>query len=99
MNNIEDITKDMRNIINNTKINQETNIIIEGDNVVYQIISSEKMYENKNKNISIIDLGDCGEKLKEHYKIKELLIFKMDLKLNDNSPNILNYEVYNPLTL
>ena len=99
LNNIEDITKDMRNIINNTKIDQETNIVIEGDNVVYQIISSEKMYENKNKNISIIDLGDCGEKLKEHYKIKELLIFKMDLKLNDNSPNILNYEVYNPLTL
>ena len=96
LNNIEDITKDMRNIINNTNITKDTNIVIEGDNVVFQIISSENMEQNINKNVSIIYLGDCADKLKEYYKIDDLLIFKMDLELNNTPPMVLNYEVYNP---
>ena len=96
LNNIEDITKDMRNIINNTNITKDTNIVIEGDNVVFQIISSENMEQNINKNVSIIYLGDCADKLKKYYKIDDLLIFKMDLELNNTPPMVLNYEVYNP---
>ena len=98
LNNVESITNNMRNIINNTNINKETNIVIEGDNVVYQIISSENMEDNKNKNISIIDLGDCETKLKKLNNISELLFFKMDLNLNNTPPMILNYEIYNPYT-
>ena len=86
----------MRKIINNTNITNNTNIVIEGNNVVYQIISSENMEDNINKNISIIYLEECAEKLKEIYKVKELLIFKMDLMINDTPPIILNYEVYHP---
>ena len=99
LDNIEEITKDMRNIINNTNISQDTNIVIEGENAVYQIISSDNMKENKNKNISIIDLGQCSTILKEYYKVDDLIIFKMDLKLNNTPPTIINYEVYNPITL
>ena len=99
LDNIEGITQDMRNIINNTNINQETNIVIDGENVLYQIISSDNMKENKNKNISIIELGECSTILKDYYKVDDLIIFKMDLKLNNTPPTIINYEVYNPMTL
>ena len=86
----------MRKIINNTNINNNTNIVIKGNNVVYQIISSENMEENIKENISIIYLEECAEKLKEIYEVKELLIFKMDLMINDTPPMIINYEVYHP---
>ena len=36
-----------------------------GNNCIYQIISSEIMEENRNKNISIIDFGECEERLKK----------------------------------
>ena len=63
-------TEDLRNKINNfieyvgnlirkENITTDTNIVLYGDNTIYQIISSTKMQENENTNISIIDLGEC----------------------------------------
>ena len=95
--NINIITKEISYIINNTDINPNTNIVIEGENAIYQIISSLNMNVNENKNISIIDFGKCEEILKEFYNIDYLLILKIDTKLN-NYNNILNYEIYNPNT-
>ena len=99
LNNIEEITNHMKNILNNTNITKDTNIVIQGNNVVYQIISSDNMNQNKKSNISVIDFGECEKKLKEHYDIDNLIIFKMDLKLNNTPPTIINYEVYNPNNL
>ena len=92
--NINEITNDIRNLIQNENITSDTNIIIEGLNSIYQIITNEKMSENENTNISIIDLGECGQKLLEVYELDYLLILKIDTKLNDNTTVILNYEVY-----
>ena len=75
----------------------DTNIVIEGDNTIYQLISSEKMSDNENTNMSIIDLGDCGKKLLDENHLDYLLILKIDTKLDENTAVILNYEVYNPL--
>ena len=57
------------------------------------------MNENIDKNISIIDFGQCEIILKEEYGIDYLLVFKIDTKIGNNSPIIVNYEVYDPNTL
>ena len=98
-NNIEKITNQMKNILNNTNVTKNTNIVIQGNNIVYQITSSENLNINKTSNISILELGECGTKLKNYYDIDNLIIFKMDLKLNNTPPVIINYEVYNPKNL
>ena len=95
--NINIITQEVKSIINHTYINQNINIIIKGENAIYQIISSINMNENENKNISIIDFGECEAILKKIYDIDYLLILKIDTKLN-NYNTILNYEIYNPNT-
>ena len=97
--NIENITKEVRKILNNTEISPKINIIINGGNSYYQIIASTNMGENNNNNRSIIDFGECETKLKEQHGIDYLLFLKIDTELNSNSPILINYEVYNPKTL
>ena len=97
--NIMNITQDFRDLINKLKVNENTNLIINGNNAVYQIISSEVMDENINKNISIIDFGECEEKLKNVLGIDYILILKMDIFLSNSTNIVMKYEVYNPNTL
>ena len=96
--NINNITQDIRNIISKENITSETNIVIEGENTIYQIISSTQMDSNAETNMSIIDFGDCEKELLQENNLDYLLILKIDTKLDENTPSILNYEVYNPLT-
>ena len=97
--NFNDITDDIRKIINEENItSSDTNIIIEGENTIYLIITNLKMAENQNTNMTIIDLGDCAQKLLEIFQIDYLLILKIDSKLNENTAVIINYEIYNPKT-
>ena len=96
--NIINITSNIRNMILQKNMSSDTNIIIEGENTIYQLISSEEMSSNENTNISIIDLGDCEKKLLDEYHLDYLLILKIDTKLTENTAVILNYEVYNPIT-
>ena len=96
--NINDIAQNIRNIIKQENITKDTNYVIEGGNTIYQFISSEKMADNENTNMSVIDLGDCEKKLLDEYNLDYLLIFKMDSKLDENTAVILNYEIYNPYT-
>ena len=98
-NNIMNITQDFRNLISKLEVNENTNLIIHGNNVVYQIISSEVMDENINKNISIIDFGDCERKIKSIYSTNYILILKLDKILSNSTNIIMKYEVYNPYTL
>ena len=95
-NNIENITQDIRKILNITKNDSNFNIVIEGANAVYQIISSKNMNENFDKNLSILDLGECENELKRIYNIDYLLVLKIDTIINSVSTNIINYEIYNP---
>ena len=57
------------------------------------------MNDNINKNISIIDFGDCGEKIKYTYNIDYLLILQLDIFLDTSQNIIMKYEVFNPYTL
>ena len=96
--NINSLTEDIRNIISKENITSETNIVIEGDNTIYQIISSTQMTSNAETNLSIIDLADCEKELLEQNHLDYLLILKIDTKIDEDTALILNYEVYNPLT-
>ena len=92
-NNIMNITQDLRNLITQLQLNKNINIIINGYNVIYQIISSEVMDENINKNISIIDFGECEKKLKYIYGIDYILILQMDIFLSNSTNIVMKYEV------
>ena len=89
--------------IKNKKINK-TSEIIKGDNVIFQMTTTEEQKNNiKNIlycNISSIDLNECEDILKEKYKINEpLIIIKVDIKRNDTVSTQIEYEVYNPSNL
>ena len=71
------------------------------DKFQYQITSS---FNQKNKiydNISVIDLKECENKLKDVYNIPKnnsLIIFKYDYNSEENLIPIVGYEVFNPIT-
>ena len=80
--NINSFTENIRNLIKEKNLtSSDTNIILDGNNTTYQIISSNKMQENENTNISIIDLGECEKILLDEYNLSYLLILKIDSKL------------------
>ena len=80
--NINNYTENIRNIIRDENLTSETNIVFEGNNAIYQIVSSTKMTDNENSNLSIIDLGECERILLEKYNLDYLLILKIDTNLN-----------------
>ena len=95
-NNYNSIIKNIENIIHKDNFTNFKEIVINGNNVICDIITSQM--EHKYKNISYIDFGECETKLKQKYKIDYLLIIKFDAKLNENSPINVQYKVYDPKT-
>ena len=69
-------------------------IVIFGNNIVYQITTSDSVVEYNN--ISHIDFGECEEILKEKYNIDYLLILKYDITINETIPTKVEYNVYDP---
>ena len=77
-------------------IEGENDLAIETYDIMYQIISTNYK-NNENKNISIISLGDCEDKLKAFYGISEnepLIIFKIDVYEEGLLIPRITYEVY-----
>mgnify|MGYP006988894505 FL=1 len=75
--------------------------IIKTDNVIFHISTLEDQMNEEYFNISVIDLGECENKIKEHEGLSEddqLIIYKVDLKNNDLTSTYVQYEVYNPYT-
>jgi len=88
------INENIRQIIYNLTMNDTIDIIIEGNNIIYQISTTTIAKKNKNDNISSLDLGGCENKIKEEYKIDYIIIQKSDI--NYNNMTIVQYELYNP---
>ena len=85
--------------IYNITENMEDFTLIDKD-IIYQITTSENQKNNKNKNISTIDLGECEKILKKEYNIDEslpLLILKIDYFSPDSLIPIIGYEIYHPI--
>ena len=80
---------------------KEDLIIVQG-NTKYTLTTSDNKKNNEKKNESTINLGECENKLKEHYKNininDSLLIFKIDNFENGSEYPIIEYEIYNSKT-
>ena len=91
----EIISEDLKNT------NKTKEVIIEGENVFYQITTTESqknyMINNDYYNISSIDLGECEKTLQSIYHIETpLIIVKADIKRDDTVSTQVEYQVINP---
>ena len=102
---IKNITNDIENrllysLISNVIGGEKKDVIINDNETIYQITSTENQKNNKNnKNISTVILGECEKILKDKYKINEnqpLIIFKIDYFKEDSLIPIIGYEVFHP---
>ena len=98
--NINNIFSDdsFNNILDNI-INGDKDITMSNDETIIQITSTDNQKNNKNHNISTINLGECEETLKSIYNInpnKSLLILKIDSFIDGSNIPIIQYEVYHP---
>ena len=98
--NIQNIFSDdsFKNILDSI-VSAEKDITISNNETIIQITSTENQKNNKNLNISTINLGACEETLKKAYKIdrnKSLLILKIDSFIDGSKIPVIQYEVYHP---
>ena len=80
-------------------INEEKDIIIGNNETIIQITSTDNQKNNKNHNISTINLGECENILKDIYHIdpnKPLLILKIDSFIVGSKIPVIQYEVFHP---
>ena len=86
-------------LIFNTINKEKQDLIIEEENTVYQLTSSDNQNNNEYNNYSVILLGDCEKKLKEYYNINDnrtLIIFKQEYFEEGSLIPIIDYEIYYP---
>ena len=95
-NELKIITANIKDAINDTNIDINTNKIFKGNNIIYEIKSLEK--NNFIDDISFIDFGKCGAKILENYHIDNFLILKYEIKQNEGLSSSVEYEVYHPET-
>ena len=89
------------NILNNITNEYKEDIIIDGNNIIYEITSSYNQNNKEYKNISTIDLGECEKILKRQYKIDDnetLLIFKIDYFIEGLKTRLIKYDIFHPKT-
>ena len=91
---LEVINENIRQIIYNLTMNDTIDIIIEGNNIIYQISTTNIVKNNKHDYLSSIDFGDCENKIEEKYKTDYIIIQKSDIDYNNTK--IIKYELYNP---
>ena len=86
--NLDELIKELLN-------HEKEDLIIEYNNIKYEIITTNNNY-NENKNISVLKLGECEQKLKYIYNIKNesLIIFKIDIFEEGLLIPIVEYELY-----
>ena len=105
--NNQDIYQEAVNsVISNYDITKGEEIIYKGDDAhIFHITNSQneldllKGKKNNTNKFSVIDLGQCGTILKNHYKINEetpLMILKFEKLTNVSLERSLQYEVYEP---
>ena len=94
---IDSITNGKINMTNNTE-----DIIIEGNDIVYQITLSDKQKDpNYKSNFSVIYLNDCENLLRKQENLDEnisFIILKVDIERNESSTDQVEYEIINPIT-
>ena len=93
---IKDIYEDIKQYLKENYNGENT--IINTTNVKIQISTLEDQLNN-DPLLSSIDLGECGEHLKQKYCKSEndsLIVLKFDIKPNDENSTYVKYEIYEP---
>ena len=81
-----------------TILDGENDFVLETNEVIYQIITTNNKNNNQYRNVSLISLGKCEDVLRDHYNINEnipLIIFKSDIYKEGLQAPLVKYEVYN----
>ena len=76
--------------------NEKEDLIIDQNDIKYEITTTNKK-NNENRNISIIKLSECENKLKHSYNLSEndsLVIFKIDKYIKGLKTPKVEYEIY-----
>jgi hypothetical protein len=84
----------VNDIILNNMTDKETNIFIQGDNLIFQVSTTDNVKNNQYKNVSSINFGECEAKIKDKYKIDYIIIKKIDINVNEKT--VVLYELYDP---
>ena len=93
-----DINKDLEETFNYTIITENSTVLIEENETIYEIVTTRN--KNPNSNTTHIDLGECEDRLKEYYEIDQddyLYILVIDAYLEGKIGPKTLYEVYYPL--
>ena len=93
-----DINKDLEETFNYTIITENSTVLIEENETIYEIVTTKN--KNPNSNTTHIDLGECEDRLKEYYEIDQddyLYILVIDAYLEGKTGPKTLYEVYYPL--
>ena len=96
----------LSSMIKNGNINMPSNekdIILRGNNIIYQITNTENQKKlNQSSDFSSIDLGECEKIIKRNISYEDdptpLIILKFDIKKEGIKSPLVGYEVYNPYT-
>ena len=75
-------------------------LLIQEEDTLYQITTTENQKNNEYKNYSTLNLGDCEDRLKEIYNIDKnlsLIIFKIDYYSPGLLIPIIGYEIFDPV--
>ena len=94
----DDIVIDLTNSFNYSIITDYKSVIIEENNTIYEIVSSNN--KNPNSKTSKIDFGKCDSLLKNFYGIeqnKSLIILKMDTYIEGKTGPTSVYEIFYPM--
>ncbi len=96
--------EELNNIYNSLKnklINKECNrTLIKAKNIIFQISELTQQLNPLYQNISLINLEECENRIKEKYNIpsnKSLIIFKIHIIDNNLLSTYVQYEVFNPI--
>ena len=95
---IKEIYQDLKENILKNGFNGNISII-QTENVKFQISTYDYQKNQKNPNISTLDLGKCENILKDYYNISKsdsLIIFKMDAMNINLTSTFIQYEIYEP---
>ena len=83
---------------NVTKLKQD--LIVENNDIIFQITTTENQKNNNYSNISNINLGLCEDRLKTIYGIDKnlsLIILKIDYFMTGLLIPVIGYEIYHPI--
>ena len=102
---IKSITKEiingnMNSLLNNLINGTKEDLVVETEDMKYQITTTENQKNKEYNNMTTINLGECENNLKDKYGINQnlsLIIFKIEYNMKGLLIPVIGYEVYHPL--